>query len=29
MIRIAVAEDDLDWARQLEGYVARYAGETT
>ena len=27
MIRIAVAEDDLDWARQLEGYVARYAGE--
>ena len=27
MIRIAVAEDDLDWARQLESYVARYAGE--
>ena len=28
MIRIAVAEDDLSWAKQLQAYVEQYARET-
>ena len=28
MIRIAVAEDDLSWAKQLQAYVDRYARES-
>ena len=28
MIRIAVAEDDLSWAHQLQTYVDQYAWES-